>query len=132
MLFSVKTPADFVAVERYVATLLSSDDSRCSFLRGEPFTRIRTHAVYRPDDPVPPSPCWGPDGVCVEIKNRLVSVEIRKPEKEEYDSSWAGPVVYDVIQDFHGSYEALERVQGPFKPGFRPKRPRQEDVDDMV
>jgi hypothetical protein len=130
MLFNVRTPADFVAVERHVATLLSSDDSRCSFLRSEPFARIRLHAVYRHDDPMTPPPCWGPEGICVEIKNRLVSVEI-KEQKTVYDSSWSGPVVYDVLQGYKGSFDSLANAQGPFKPGKR-QRVNDNDDDDIV
>ncbi len=89
MLFAIRTPADFNEVERRVAALLSSDEARCSFLRSEPFTRIRVHAVYRAHDPVTPPPCWGPEGLCVEIRNRMVSVEIRSPAQEQYDGSWA-------------------------------------------
>ena len=132
MLFVVKTPADFLAVERYVAGLLASDESRCSFLRSEPFTRIRAHAVYRPDDPVPPAPCWGPDGLCVEISNKKVSVEIRKPAREEYDNSWAGPVIYDSIPGFDGSFDALAKAQGPFIPGKRAMSARDESADEFV
>lgn len=129
MLFAIKTPADFIAVERRVASMLSSDDARCSFLRSEPFTRIRMHAVYRPDDPVTPPPCWGPEGLCVEIKNKLVSVEIRQPQVQAYDSSWCGPVVYDVLPGYKGSFDALVQAQGPFIPGKR-QRARCEDEDD--
>lgn len=132
MLFAVKTAADFAVVERHVATLLSSDASRCSFLRSEPFTRIRMHAVYRQDDPVPPSPCWGPEGVCVEIRNRLVSVEVREPARESFDATWAGPVVYDVMPGFEGSFDAIAKAQGPFVPGKRAASARCDDADEMV
>jgi hypothetical protein len=128
MLFKVRTPADFVAVERRVATMLSSDEARCSFLRSEPFTRIRMHAVYRPDDPMTPPPCWGPEGICVEIKDRLVSVEI-KEHPTDYDSSWSGPVVYDAMPGFDGPFDALVQAQGPFVPG-RKQRARRRDEDD--
>jgi len=121
MLFSVRTPAEFAAVERHVANLLSSDESRCGFLRSEPFARIRFHACYRPDDPSPPPPCWGPEGLCVEIRNRLVSVEIREAPQQQFDSSWSGPVVFDVIPGFQGPHDTLVRAQG--------KRLR---VEDMV
>ena len=132
MLFSVRTPADFLAVERHVATLLSSDESRCSFLRSEPFTRIRAHAVYRPDDPVPPPPCWGPEGICVEIRDRLVSVEIKEPQRQQYDCSWAGPVIFDAMPGFDGAFDALAKAQGPFVPGKRARSSRDEDLDDVV
>ena len=128
MLFNVRTAADFVAVERHVAALLKSDDSRCSFLRSEPFARIRLHAVYRQDDPMTPPPCWGPEGICVEIKNRLVSVEV-KELRPDYDSSWSGPVVYDALPGFKGSYDALANSQGPYVPG---KRARCEESDELV
>lgn len=128
MLFDVKTPADFVAVERHVATLLKSDDSRCSFLRSEPFARIRLHAVYRRDDPMTPPPCWGPEGICVEINNRLVSVEI-KDQRPIYDTSWSGPVIYDVLQGYKGPSESLANAQGPYKPG---KRTRCHDDDEDI
>ena len=132
MLFHIKTPADFKAVEHRVANLLSSDEARCSFLRSEPFARIRLHAVYRPDDPVPPPPCWGPEGLCVEIANKLVSVEIKEapPGSRVYDSSWSGPVVYDVMPGFTGSFEALTQTHGPFVPG-RKRRARAEDELDL-
>lgn len=126
MFFKINTPADFIAVERRVAAMLSSDDSRCSFLRSEPFARIRLHAVYRPDDPMTPPPCWGPEGICVEIKDRVVSVEIREPPRPAYDSTWSGPVVYDVMPGFQGGYDAIVNAQGPFVPGKR-RRARQED-----
>jgi len=132
MLFSVKTAADFLAVERYVAGLLSSDESRCAFLRSEPFTRIRAHAVYRPDDPSLPTPCWGPDGICVLITNRMVSVEIRKPSREDYDTSWAGPVIYDAMPGYEGSFDALAKAQGPFIPGKRARSARDESADECV
>jgi len=132
MLFAIKTPADFTAVERHVSAMLSSDDSRCSFLRSEPFARIRLHAVYRADDPCPPPPCWGPEGICVEIKNRLVSVEIREPPKPQYDSSWAGPVVYDEMPGFEGSFDVIAKVTGPFRPGKRKPSGRCEDADELV
>jgi hypothetical protein len=132
MLFMVKTPADFTAVERRVAAMLSSDDSRCSFLRSEPFARIRVHAVYRPDDPVPPPPCWGPEGICVEIKNRLVSVEIREAQRPTYDSSWAGPVVYDEMPGFEGSFDVLTKSQGPFVPGKRKASASLDGADELV
>jgi len=112
MLFCVRTPADFAAVESRVAVLLSSDESRCGFLRSEPFARIRVHACYRADDPCPPPPCWGPEGLCVEIRDRLVSVEIREPARQEYDSSWSGPVVFDVVPGFEGPHDAIERARG--------------------
>jgi len=115
MLFTVRTPADFTAVERYVSTLLSSDEARCSFLRSEPFMRIRMHAVYRQDDPMTPSPCWGPDGLCVEIKDKVVSVELKTPQQDAYDISWGGPVVYDVIPGFQGGFDALSNAQGPYE-----------------
>lgn len=127
MLFKVRTPADFMAVEKRVAAMLSSDEARCSFLRSEPFARIRLHAVYRPDDPVPPPPCWGPEGICVEIRDRLVSVEIREPPRQAYDSSWSGPVVYDVVPGFEGNFDALVQAQGPF---VRGKRARAREEDD--
>jgi hypothetical protein len=137
MLFTVRTPADFTAVERYVATLLSSDEARCSFLRSEPFTRVRMHAVYRPDDPITPSPCWGPDGLCVEIKDRVVSVELKAPPQESYDSSWGGPVVYEVLPGFQGGFDALSNAQGPFERGETVLGKRQRfhavhDASDMV
>lgn len=131
MLFKVRTPADFVAVERRVAAMLSSDESRCSFLRSEPFARIRLHAVYRQDDPVTPPPCWGPEGICVEIRDRLVSVEIREPPRQAYDSSWSGPVVYDVLPGYEGSFDALVRAQGPYVPGKR-ARANDEESEDAV
>jgi hypothetical protein len=130
MLFSVKTAADFAAVERRVAAMLSSDDARCAFLRSEPFTRIRMHAVYRPDDPITPPPCWGPEGICVEIVNKLVSVEI-KEGPGSYDSSWCGPVVYDAMPGFKGRFDAFVQAQGPFVPGKRQRaRPEDEDWED--
>lgn len=131
MLFSVRTPADFTAVERHVAALLSSEASRCSFLRSEPFTRLRMHAVYRPDDPVPPPPCWGPDGLCVEIKNRLVSVEIKELQRE-YDDSWCGPVVYDVVGGYEGPFDAIYKSSGPFMPGKRQRADCERTLADMV
>ena len=132
MLFSIKTPADFSAVEKRVAAMLSSDDSRCSFLRSEPFARIRMHAIYRPDDPVPPPPCWGPEGLCVEIRNRLVSVEIREAPRQTYDASWAGPVIYDEMPGFEGSFDILAKTKGPFVPGKRKASARCENADDLV
>lgn len=132
MLFAIKTPADFCAVERYVATLLSSDECRCSFLRSEPFARVRLHSIYRHDDPVTPPPCWGPEGVCVEINpDRLVSVEIRQPTAESYDNSWSGPVVYDVLPGYTGAFDALVQTQGPFVPGVK-RRARDGEGEDMV
>ena len=132
MLFAVKTPADFTLVEQRVAAMLSSDESRCSFLRSEPFARIRMHAVYRPDDPMVPPPCWGPEGICVEIKNRLVSVEQREPARPTYDASWAGQVVYDVMPGFKGSYDVLAKCRGPYIPGKRKASAREEDADELV
>lgn len=132
MLFAVRTPADFIAVERYVSTLLSSDDSRCSFLRSEPFARLRLHAVYRHDDPRTPPPSWGPNGVCVEIRpDKLVSVEVKAPPVETYDNSWCGPVVYEVMPGFEGNFDALVTSQGPFVPGKK-RRGRDEEGQDSV
>jgi hypothetical protein len=132
MLFCIKTPADFAAVERHVATLLSSDDSRCALLRSEPFTRIKIHAIYRPEDPIVPPPCWGPQGLCVEFKNGVVSAEIKEFPHEEYDDSWAGPVVYNVCPGFTGPFDAIAKTQGPFFPGKRSREARPDSADEMV
>ncbi len=132
MLFAVKTPADFIAVERYVSTLLSSDESRCSFLRSEPFARVRLHAVYRHDDPVIPAPSWGPNGVCVEIRpDKLVSVEVRVPPVETYDTSWCGPVIYDESPGYSGDFDVVIQTQGPYVPGKK-RRGRDEEGQDAV
>jgi hypothetical protein len=136
MLFDIKTPADFIAVERYVSTLLSSsfasDDSRCSYLRSEPFARVRLHAVYRHDDPCIPPPSWGPNGLCVEIRpDKLVSVEVKVPPIETYDDSWCGPVVYEVLPGFDGEFDALVQTKGPFIPGKK-RRGRDEEGQDSV
>lgn len=132
MYFAVRTPADFGAVERHVSNLLSSDESRCSFLRSEAFSRIRVHAMYRMSEPVTPPPCWGPEGLCVEVKNRMVSVEIREPAEPTYDSSWAGPVVYNVLSGFHGNYDVLAKTQGPFARGRPAREARDDAADELV
>lgn len=132
MLFAVKSPADFTAVERHVAALLSSDESRCSFLRSEPFARIRMHAVYRPQDPCVPSPCWGPEGLCVEMRNKLVSVEIREPKSQQYDDSWCGPVVYDVVSGYEGPFDAIYKARSHMETGKRHRADCERTVEDMV
>ena len=115
-----------------MALLLGSDVSRCAFLRSEPFNLIRLYAIYRKNIASPPSPCWGPNGLVVDVHNKMIRVQIVTDSEDCYDSSWAGPVVYDLFPGYDGQFDAYAKTEGPFLPGKRAREAREDDLDELV
>ena len=93
--FPVRSPSDFAEVERHVASHLSGEGDRCSFIRSAAFLRFRVRCLYRPKARVPP--CWAEGGRLHlaferEAPRRAggwVTVAIRDGEGAwDYDDSW--------------------------------------------
>lgn len=97
MQFEIKNPDDFLAVEKNVAALLSSDEMRCAFLRSESFVKFRMCVVYRSQSPLNPCVCWGPNGLCIWVSGSVVNVDIKEHTVEQFDDTWGSE--FDTMQN---------------------------------